>query len=202
MHRRSNIWALSLSQQLTVTDSADWRAPISCWDSGPSTTVWSSAVVRGVDLIRRRKGRGPDCSLSRVTGQTQPVRNIQHWEPSVAQNCCIRYIEVDPLVNTYQYWGSHCVRQQGQRVLERLQQEQVQSELQVPPGCGDHQGSLNRILNKAAADIIDISVMDQTPGLLEHQDILDRSSMYNKRLAAGLTFPLRFPSYSWYFSWC
>ena len=81
-----------------------------------------------------------------------------------------------------------CVRQQGQRVSDRLHHEQVHRDLQLPAGAPDHQGSLNRILNKAAADIIDISVMDQTPGLLEHQDILDRSSLYNKRLAAGLVF--------------
>ena len=79
-----------------------------------------------------------------------------------------------------------CVRQQGLRVIDRLHQDHVHSELQLPAGGQDHQGSLNRILNKAAADIIDISVMDQTPGLLEHQDILERSSIYNKRLATGL----------------
>ena len=90
-----------------------------------------------------------------------------------------------------------CVRQQGQRqrVSDRLHHEQVHRDLQLPAGAQDHQGSLNRILNKTAADIIDISVMDQTPGLLEHQDILDRSSLYNKRLAAGLVFSHQFHSY-------
>ena len=77
-------------------------------------------------------------------------------------------------------------RQHHQGVLDRLHQD---SHLQPHPvrllrSSEDDQGSLNRILNKTALDIIDIGAMDRTPGL-ECQDLLDRSSLFNRRLAAG-----------------
>lgn len=47
----------------------------------------------------------------------------------------------------------------------------------------DDQGSLNKILNQTTANIIDIGMMGQTPGVLD-QDVSDRTAVYQKRLAA------------------
>ena len=47
----------------------------------------------------------------------------------------------------------------------------------------DDQGSLNKILNQTTANIIDIGMMGQTPGVLE-QDVSDRAAVYQRRLAA------------------
>ena len=47
----------------------------------------------------------------------------------------------------------------------------------------EEHGSLNRILNKTTANIIDIGIIDQTPGVLDQQDINERTMVYQKRLA-------------------
>ena len=47
----------------------------------------------------------------------------------------------------------------------------------------EEHGSLNQILNKTTANIIDIGIIDQTPGVLDQQDINERMMVYQKRLA-------------------
>ena len=51
------------------------------------------------------------------------------------------------------------------------------------PKATDEQSALSRILHETAAEIIDISALEHTPGL-EQQEYLERSAHYSKRLAA------------------
>jgi len=48
----------------------------------------------------------------------------------------------------------------------------------------DTQNSLNKILNQTTANIIDIGLIGQTPGVLEQQDVSERCEVYQKRLAS------------------
>ena len=78
-------------------------------------------------------------------------------------------------------------RQHHQGVVDRLHHDHSHLQphaVRLLRSSEDDQGSLNRILNKTSLDIIDIGAMDRTPGL-ECQDMLDRSSLFNRRLAAG-----------------
>ena len=47
---------------------------------------------------------------------------------------------------------------------------------------GGDAGSLNRILNNTTANIIDIGMIGQTPGMPDQQEINERQAVYRKRL--------------------
>merc|ERR1719250_179908 len=54
---------------------------------------------------------------------------------------------------------------------------------QSVPKATDEQSALSRILHNTATDIIDISTIENTPGI-EQQDYVERAAHYNKRLGA------------------
>ena len=49
-------------------------------------------------------------------------------------------------------------------------------------GHGGDAGSLNRILNNTTANIIDIGMIGQTPGMPDQQEVNERQAVYRKRL--------------------
>merc|ERR1719206_140417 len=51
---------------------------------------------------------------------------------------------------------------------------------QSVPKATDEQSALSRILHNTATDIIDISTIENTPGI-EQQDYVERAAHYNKR---------------------